>query len=264
MPWIAPSILSANFTNLEEDIHKMEQAGAEILHIDVMDGHFVPNLTIGIPVLKAIRKTTGLLLDVHLMISNPEEMAEAFVEAGADFISVHYETVTHLDRLLERIREKGARPGVAVNPHTPVLLLEEILHKCHHVLVLSVNPGLAGQEFIAGSFEKMRKLRAEIQKQRLDVKIEIDGGIGPGNVGEAVRSGADILVAGSAVFSSENPQDTFRQMQVLAEESEPNRAATTQRPTGERPDKIRAATVHPAREAPGTRRPQRPLQNKEA
>jgi ribulose-phosphate 3-epimerase len=218
MAWIAPSILSANFVNLGRDIREMEQAGARILHLDVMDGHFVPNLTFGLPVIEAIRRDTKLILDVHLMLSNPDQVAEKFVEAGADYLSVHYETVIHLDRLIERVQEKGAQPGIAVNPHTPVLLLEEILPKCHHVLVMSVNPGFGGQEFIATSFEKVRKLKESIRSRGLDVKIEIDGGMGPGNTAEAVRSGVDVVIAGSAIFRAERPQEAFRQMQGIADE----------------------------------------------
>ncbi len=218
MAWIAPSILSANFVNLAHDIREMEQAGARILHLDVMDGHFVPNLTFGLPVIEAIRRDTKLILDVHLMISNPDQVAEKFVEAGADYLSVHYETVVHLDRLVERVREKGAQPGVAVNPHTPVLLLEEILPKCHHVLVMSVNPGFGGQEFIATSFEKVRRLKGLIRCQGLDVKIEIDGGMGPRNTAEAVRSGVDVVIAGSAIFQAERSQSAFRKMQDIADE----------------------------------------------
>ena len=217
MALIAPSILSADFLNLGQDIHNIQQAGAQILHVDVMDGHFVPNLTIGLPVIEALRNSTDLLLDVHLMISNPERMVEAYVDAGADYLSVHYETVTHLDRLVERIREKGAKPGVVLNPHTPVLVLEEILKKCHHTLLMSVNPGYGGQKFISASFEKVRKLRSLIDAQGLSVKIEIDGGMGPENTEEAVRSGVDIVVAGSAIFHAKSPKEAFHQMQRIAE-----------------------------------------------
>jgi len=219
MALIAPSILSADFLNLGEDIRKIQEAGARILHVDVMDGHFVPNLTIGLPVIEALRNSTDLLLDVHLMISNPEQMVEAYIDAGADYLSVHYETVDHLDRLVERIREKGAQPGVVLNPHTPVLILEEILQKCHHILVMSVNPGYGGQKLIPASFDKVRKLKSLIDSQGLNVKIEIDGGMGPDNTEEAVQSGVDIVVAGSAIFHSQSPKDTFHQMQRLAGEA---------------------------------------------
>jgi ribulose-phosphate 3-epimerase len=217
MALIAPSILSADFLNLGQDIRKIQEAGAQILHVDVMDGHFVPNLTIGLPVIEALRKSTDLLLDVHLMISNPEQMAEAYIDAGADYLSVHYETVHHLDHLVERVREKGAQPGVVLNPHTPVVMLDEILEKCHHILLMSVNPGYGGQKFISASFEKIRKLKSLIDSQGLNVKIEIDGGMGPDNTEEAVQLGVDIVVAGSAIFHSKSPKDTFQQMQRIAE-----------------------------------------------
>ena len=216
MATIAPSILSADFMNLGREVRRMEKAGAQILHVDVMDGHFVPNLTIGVPVVQTLNEWTDLSLDVHLMIANPEQMADLYLDAGADYLSVHFETVLHLDRLLERIREKGARPGVVLNPHTPVSVLEEILPKCHHVLLMSVNPGFGGQKFISTSFQKVRKLRSLIDSQGLEVKIEIDGGIGPENVREAVESGVDIVVAGSAIFGSENPEQSFLEMQQNA------------------------------------------------
>ena len=222
MARVAPSLLSANFISLGEDIDAMEVAGAKLLHLDVMDGNFVPNLSIGPPVIKAIRKHTKLILDVHLMISNPEALIETFVEAGADYLSIHYETVRHLDRLIDQIREGGVQPGVVVNPHTPVSLLEEILPKCHHVLVMSVNPGFGGQDFIASSLEKVRKLRFLIEERGLDVKIEIDGGVGLENTEEAVRSGVNIVVAGSAIFGSPSPVETFRRMQQLADQAEKN------------------------------------------
>ncbi len=219
MAWIAPSILSADFMRLGQDIRKMEEAGARILHVDVMDGHFVPNISVGLPVVEKLRKCTDLILDVHLMISNPEQMADDFVSAGADYLSVHVETVVHLDRLMERIREKGGRPGVAVNPHTNVILLEEILPKCHHVLVMSVNPGFGGQEFIPSSLQKIRRLKQMIRSAELDVKIEIDGGMKLSNTEEVVRSGTDIVVAGSTLFHARNSKGAFRQMQMLADQA---------------------------------------------
>ncbi len=219
MPWIAPSLLSADFLDLGGSVREMEQAGARILHLDVMDGHFVPNLSFGLPVIEAVRKQTDLVLDVHLMISNPEEMADAFIDAGADYLSVQYETVLHLDRLMDSIREKGAQPGVGLNPHTPVGVLEEILPKCHHVMIMSVNPGFSGQRFIATSYDKMRKLKEMAARNNLRVKIEIDGGIGPANTQDAVRAGAEILVAGSAIFGTPSPSETFRRMQNLADEA---------------------------------------------
>lgn len=197
----------------------MEEVGARMLHVDVMDGHFVPNLTIGIPVVRALKKCTDLPLDVHLMISNPEQMPEAYLEAGADYLSVHYEAAVHLDALLGRIRRGGGQAGVVLNPHTPVLVLSEILYKCDYVLVMSVNPGFGGQTFISRSFEKVRELRKMIGARRLDVKIEIDGGMGPENTAEAVRSGVDIIVAGTSIFKAGNPKEAFREMQRIADET---------------------------------------------
>lgn len=220
MAVIAPSILSADFVNLERDVRFIQEAGAQMVHVDVMDGHFAPNLTIGPPVIEALRHCTELLLDVHLMISNPEQTVQSYIDAGADYLSVHYETVTHLDRLIERIREKGARPGVVLNPHTAVSVLEEILPKCHHVLIMSVNPGFGGQEFISTSLEKVRKLRSLIDSQGLDVKIEIDGGMGPDNVKEAVCAGVDIVIAGSAIFHANNPKENLLQMQQAADQAQ--------------------------------------------
>jgi len=219
MPQVAPSILSADFANLERDIHLVEEAGAQIIHVDVMDGHFVPNLTIGMLVVDAIRKVTDLALDVHLMISNPETMASRFVDSGADCVTVHYEAATHLDQIVSELRRKGARAGVALNPHTPVAVLEEILPSCDQVLVMSVNPGYGGQTIISSSFPKVKKLKDQILKLGLDVKIEIDGGIGEDNASDAVRAGVDIIVAGSAIYAAEDPAAAFAAMQSAANEA---------------------------------------------
>lgn len=219
MPLIAPSILASNFARLEDEVREMEDAGAKLLHVDVMDGHFVPNLTIGIPVVSALKKCTRLPLDVHLMISNPEEMVERYLEAGADYLSVHYEASVHLDALLDRIRRGGGQAGVVLNPHTPVLVLGEILYKCDYVLVMSVNPGFGGQAFISKSFEKVRKLKEMAQAEQVNVTIEIDGGMGPENTAEAVRSGVDIIVAGTSIFKAENPKKAFREMQQIADKT---------------------------------------------
>ena len=219
MALVAPSVLSADFANLAAAIHEMEEAGAQILHIDVMDGHFVPNLTIGIPVVESIRRCTKLVLDVHLMISNPEQMADPFIQAGADYLSVHYETVdgqNHLIDLIEAIRDRGAQPGVVLNPATPVSALDRLLGHCYYVLIMSVNPGFSGQKFISNSFEKVRELKELIESRSLDVRVEIDGGMGAHNTEQAVRSGVDIVVAGSAVFNSPSPKEAFRQMQRIA------------------------------------------------
>ena len=217
MARIAPSVLSADFVNLERDIRVMEKAGAHLLHIDVMDGHFVPNITLGQPIVKAMRGATQLILDVHLMISNAEAVFESFIKAGADYLTVPVEAATHLHRLLQGIQKCGAEPGVVLNPHTPLCALEEVLASCHHVLLMSVNPGFGGQKFIPATLDKARRLKQMIQKRGLDVKIEIDGGVGPSNTKDVVAAGVDLLVAGSAIFGSENPSATFRQMQEIAD-----------------------------------------------
>ncbi len=220
MALIAPSILSADFANLAAGIRQMEEAGARILHVDVMDGHFVPNLTIGVPIVEAIRRCTKLVLDVHLMISNPVQMAYPFIQAGADYLSVHYETIDPLDGLIglmEGIRERGAQPGVVVNPATPVGVLDGVLEHCYYALVMSVNPGFGGQKFISNSFEKVRELRKLIESRSLDVRVEIDGGMGVHNTRDAVQSGVDIVVAGSAIFRSSSPGEAFGEMQRIAD-----------------------------------------------
>lgn len=207
---IAPSILSADFARLAEDISKVEAAGADWLHIDVMDGHFVPNLTIGAPVVSAIRKVTSLPLDVHLMVTNPAELIASFAAAGADRITVHVEAEPHLHRLVGRIRELGVSPGVAVNPATPIGTLEEIISEIDMVLVMSVNPGFGGQQFIPASISKIQRLRAQIVKLSKAVLIEVDGGINESNAAQVIGAGTDILVAGSAVFGSSDWAKTIR------------------------------------------------------
>ncbi|MFH1763297.1 MAG: ribulose-phosphate 3-epimerase [Gemmatimonadota bacterium] len=201
MTLIAPSILSADFGNLARDLLAVEAAGADWIHVDVMDGHFVPNITIGPLVVDAVRKATTLPVDVHLMIEAPERYLEDFVKAGADRITVHQETCPHLHRTLQQIRDLGALPGVALNPATPVSTLQDVIQYLELVLVMTVNPGFGGQSFIPSSKEKIRATRdLLIREGRGDVLIQVDGGVGPGTVPIVVQAGADVLVAGSAVF----------------------------------------------------------------
>jgi ribulose-phosphate 3-epimerase len=214
---IVPSILSADFARLGEEIVKVERGGASMLHVDVMDGHFVPNLTLGPPVVKSIRKITDLVLDVHLMIEDPDTFAPIFIEAGADQVSVHYEAARHLDRTLHLIKHHGARAGVVLNPATPVSLLEDVLDVVDYVLIMSVNPGFGGQEFIPNSLNKIRQLDRMRRERRLDFAIEIDGGVSHDNVEVVVRAGCNWLVAGSHVFGSADPTATVKEMQQLAE-----------------------------------------------
>lgn len=199
---IAPSILSADFARLGEDVKRVEEAGADLIHIDVMDGHFVPNLTFGPPVVSAIRKVTELPFDVHLMINNPQEMLSAFIEAGADLITVHAETAPHLHRLLQNIKEQGKRAGVSLNPSTPLSAVEDVLDIADMVLIMSVNPGFGGQKFIPGAVSKIARLRQMITERKLNVDIEVDGGINPETARQVVAAGANILVAGSAVYGA--------------------------------------------------------------
>lgn len=209
---IAPSILSADFTKLGEEISAIEEGGARVLHVDVMDGRFVPNITIGLPVVKSIRQHTRLPIDTHLMIIEPSRYAEKFVEAGADMVSVHVEADPHLHRTLTAIREAGGQAGIAINPATPLVSLEEALPFADYILLMSVNPGFGGQKFIKTALDKLRRLKAMIQERGLPTRIEIDGGIDASNIGEIVAAGADIIVAGSAVFGKGNPTQSVRQL----------------------------------------------------
>lgn len=209
---IAPSILSADFTRLADEIKAVEEGGARILHVDVMDGHFVPNITIGLPVVKSLRKATTMTIDTHLMITEPSRYAVEFVNAGADMVSVHIEADVHIHRTLTAIREAGAKAGIAVNPGTPLVALEEALPYADYVLVMSVNPGFGGQKFIPTCLEKVRRLRAMIRDRGSDTKIEIDGGIDKGNIAEVVSAGAELLVAGSAVFGKDDPAKAVRDL----------------------------------------------------
>jgi ribulose-phosphate 3-epimerase len=209
---IAPSILSADFARLAEEINSIESGGATVLHVDVMDGRFVPNITIGLPVVKSLRKATSMTIDTHLMIVEPSRYASQFVEAGADMVSVHVEADPHLHRTLSSIRDAGGKAGIAVNPATPLTSIYDALPFADFVLIMSVNPGFGGQAFIPEVLEKVRRLRNEILDRGLRVRIEIDGGIDAGNINEVVNAGAEIIVAGSAVFGKPDPAEAVREL----------------------------------------------------
>ena len=216
---IAPSILASNFARLGEEIHTVEQAGADVIHVDVMDGHFVPNISIGIPVVESLRKATRLPLDVHLMIERPEEYIEDFVRAGATRVLVHQEATVHLDRALSMIREHGAEAGAVINPATPVLMLSDVLEKLDTVLVMSVNPGFGGQKFIRGALEKIRQLNQWRTRYNASFRIEVDGGVDLGNIAELAQAGANTFVAGSSIFHASDPAGATRQLHKLATEA---------------------------------------------
>ena len=207
---IAPSLLSADFTKLGEEIRAIETGGASILHFDVMDGRFVPNITIGLPVLKSIRRFSDTPIDAHLMIVEPLRYAAEFVKAGANMVSVHIEADPHIHRTLAAIREAGGRAGIAINPGTPLVALEEALPFADFVLLMSVNPGFGGQKFIKTSLDKLRRLKMMILERGLQARIEIDGGVDEHNINEIAAAGADIAVAGSAIFGKENPTEAVR------------------------------------------------------
>ncbi len=209
---IAPSLLSADFSRLGEEVKAIERAGADLLHIDVMDGRFVPNITVGPMVVRAVRGITDLPLDVHLMIVEPEAYVEAFANAGADIITVHEESTVHLQRLLTRVRETGKRAGVSLNPHTPLSTIEWVLPDCDMVLLMTVNPGFGGQAFIPQMLRKIEALRGIIREGGLDVDIEVDGGIKVDNIAEVVQGGANIIVSGSGIFGTPDYKATLDEM----------------------------------------------------
>jgi ribulose-phosphate 3-epimerase len=209
MKRIAPSILSADFGRLKEEVQAVEAAGADYLHVDIMDGHFVPNITIGPVVVEAVRKITKVPLDVHLMIENPDRYIPDFAKAGADFLAVHFETCPHLHRTITMIKEYSVKPAVVINPSTPVSFLDQILEEVDMALIMSVNPGFGGQKFIPESVKKIQALKAMISGKRLKVDIEVDGGITPDNVALVCKAGADVVVAGSAVFHTKDYRETI-------------------------------------------------------
>ena len=210
---IAPSLLSADFTRLAEDIDAIKEGGATILHVDVMDGQFVPNITIGLPVVRSLRKAyPDTTIDCHLMIEEPNRYAVQFVEAGADMVSVHIEADVHIQRTLTAIREAGGKSGIAINPGTPLISLEEAIEFADFILLMSVNPGFGGQKFIETSVPKLRRLRQMIEEKKLDTRIEIDGGVDADNIATLYDAGAEIFVAGSAVFGGGKPTEAVKKM----------------------------------------------------
>jgi ribulose-phosphate 3-epimerase len=213
---IAPSILSADFGRLAEEIRAVDEAGADWIHVDVMDGHFVPNLTIGPAVIKAARAATGLPLDVHLMIESPDAFIDSYAEAGADRIAVHVEACPHLHRTLAQVREAGARAGVALNPATPVAAIEPILGDLDQVVVMTVNPGFGGQKFIESVLPKISQIRRWIDERDLEIELEVDGGVGPGTIGRVARAGASAFVAGSAIFHKPDYAATIAELRKEA------------------------------------------------
>ena len=213
---IAPSILAANFAKLGDEVRTVEEAGADVIHVDIMDGHFVPNLSLGIPVVASLRKATRLPLDVHLMIEQPELYIEEFIRAGASRVLVHQEATAHLDRALAMIRELGAEAGAVINPATPVGMLSEVLDKVDTILVMTVNPGFGGQKFIPNSYEKIRQLNQIRARYNASFRIEVDGGVEPENTAALAQAGANTFVAGTSIFHTADPAAATRQLKKLA------------------------------------------------
>ncbi|OGW25049.1 MAG: ribulose-phosphate 3-epimerase [Nitrospirae bacterium GWC2_42_7] len=212
---IAPSILSADFMRLGEEIKAVEDSGAHLLHLDIMDGHFVPNLTIGYSIVESIKKITKLPLDVHLMIEDPDKYLDNFINAGSDYLTVHFEACAHLHRTVSYIKEKGIKAGVSINPATPVSSLEEIVHDIDLIVLMSVNPGFGGQSFIPHTLEKAKRLRKMTTEKNLSILIEVDGGVKPENAKEVAASGADILVMGSAFFGSKDYSGLMKKLNEI-------------------------------------------------
>ena len=212
---VSPSLLSANFGNLQEDLKMINASECDWLHIDIMDGVFVPNISFGFPVLKYVEQLSTKPLDVHLMIVEPDKFFEDYKNCGADIITVHYEACTHLHRSLSKIRQLGMKAGVVLNPHTPVCVLEDIIEMCDLVLLMSVNPGFGGQSFIENTYSKIKTLKQLIEKKNPNCLIEVDGGVNTANYKKLIEAGADVLVAGNAVFAAENPTETIKQLKTI-------------------------------------------------
>ena len=213
---LAPSILSADFARLLEDVKKVEKAGCEYLHIDVMDGHFVPNITLGPGIVKSLRKDVNMVFDAHLMIENPDNYIKEFADAGCDIIVVHQEACTHLHRTIQNIKSHGIKAGVALNPATPIETIKYVLQDVDMVLLMSVNPGFGGQSYIPVVTKKIKELKALIDKMNLDIDIEVDGGVKPSNIAEVVNAGANVIVAGSAIFNAGNIDEAVKSLRENA------------------------------------------------
>ena len=213
---LAPSILSADFARLLEDVKKVEKAGCEYLHIDVMDGHFVPNITLGPGIVKSLRKDVNMVFDAHLMIENPDNYIKEFADAGCDIIVVHQEACTHLHRTIQNIKSHGIKAGVALNPATPIETIKYVLQDVDMVLLMSVNPGFGGQSYIPVVTEKIKELKALIDEMNLDIDIEVDGGVKPSNISEVVNAGANVIVAGSAIFNAGNIDEAVKSLRENA------------------------------------------------
>lgn len=213
---LAPSILSADFARLLEDVKKVEKAGCEYLHIDVMDGHFVPNITLGPAIVKSLRKDVNMVFDTHLMIENPDDYIKDFVDAGSDLIVVHVEACRHLHRTIQNIKSHNVKAGVALNPATSIDTIKHIIEDVDMVLLMTVNPGFGGQSFIEGMVEKIKELKQLIDSKNLNVDIQVDGGIKPSNINKVVKAGANVIVAGSAIFNSDNIEQTVNEMRKNA------------------------------------------------
>jgi len=213
---IAPSLLSADFSNLERDIKMLEKAGAQLLHLDIMDGHFVPNITFGPLVVKAISKVATIPLDVHLMIENPGDYVDAFCDAGADYLTVHIESDLHIHRVIQKVKAHGVKVGISLNPHTPISSIEEILGDIDLILIMSVNPGFGGQKFIRNTLDKLKRLQELLDNKHIThIEVEVDGGIKLENIEEVSDAGCDIFVSGSGIFKSSNPEEVIKKMQEL-------------------------------------------------